>query len=129
MRLLLDTHILLWSLADDARLKPVIRSHILDAANTILFSHASIWEISIKLAQGRLRLPDNNIETLLAVLVRMRIGLLPIQLLHLRRAAVLPFHHGDPFDRLLVAQAISEELQLVTVDPMLRLYKVNTFPV
>ena len=129
MRLLLDTHIVLWSLSDDARLKPAVRSHIVDAAHTVLFSHASIWEISIKLAQGRLRLPGGNMDSLLALLKRTSITLLPIRLRHLRRAAVLPFHHGDPFDRLMAAQAIAEGLQLVTVDPMFRLYRVNVFPV
>ncbi len=127
MRLLLDTHVILWSINDDARLKPALRSVILDPLNKIYFSYASIWEVSIKLAKGRLTLPGDDVDSLLALLRRTRISLLPIRLSHLRAAAVLPFHHGDPFDRLIAAQAIDEDLRLVTEDPKLRLYNVNVF--
>lgn len=128
MRLLLDTHVILWSINNDARLKPALRSVIIDPANRIYYSYASIWEVSIKLAQGRLTLPGNNVDSLVALLRRTRIGLLPIRLSHLRAAAVLPFHHGDPFDRLIAAQAMAEDLQLITEDAKLRLYTVNVFP-
>ncbi len=125
MRLLLDTHVVLWSVNHDARLKPVLGAIIVDPANEIYFSYASLWEISIKLAQGRLILPGENIDSLLTLLRQTRISLLPIDLDHLRASAVLPFHHGDPFDRLIAAQAIAEDLRLVTEDPKLRLYNVN----
>lgn len=78
-----------------------------------------------KLARGRVLVPGDDIGFVLNLLQMFEIELLPINLDHLRASALLPFHHGDPFDRLIAAQAIAEDMHLVTEDPKLRLYNVN----
>ncbi len=128
MRCLLDTHVIVWSVLNDVRLKPALRAFITGPDHRIFFSYASVWELSIKLAQGRLVLPGHNVDSLLDLLRRTDITLLPVRLSHLRASAALPFHHGDPFDRMIAVQAIVEDLTLVTEDTKLRLYNVNVFP-
>ena len=121
MRLLLDTHVLLWALAGDPRLPPEARRWIEDPDNLVLFSAASIWEIAIKSALHRSRFGVRPQEIDAAA---RDTGLTELQV-HARAAALvsdLPLHHRDPFDRLLVAQAIDETVRLVTVDPLLRPY-------
>ena len=121
MRLLLDTHILLWALAGDRRLNVRTRDWIEDSANDVLFSAASIWEIAIKSAlhgSGFGVRPDEIAEAARAT----GFAELAVQAAAAARVASLPPHHRDPFDRLLVAQAIEETVRLVTVDPSLAPY-------
>jgi PIN domain nuclease of toxin-antitoxin system len=124
MDLLLDSHVLVWSIAADPRLPPHVSHAIEDSANSLFVSTASLWELSIKLAQGRLRLPA-GLDSILVFVERWNIQLLPVSLPHIRYAAILPFHHGDPFDRMLIAQSITENLRLVSGDEKMRLYPVD----
>lgn len=120
MKLLLDTHVLLWSLGDVAMLAEPTRAAITDVRNEVFVSAASAWEIAIKRALGKLVAP----EDLEAAIVQTGFRPLPITLAHARAAGALPAHHADPFDRMLVAQARSEDLTLVSSDRLLRQYPV-----
>lgn len=122
MRLLLDTHVLLWWLADDPTLSPAARKAIARAEAEVAVSAASAWEISIKRELGKLRAPDD----LELQLTRHSFQALPITITHALLAASLPRHHDDPFDRMLVAQARLEGMTLVTRDPRLGLYGIPT---
>lgn len=124
MNVLIDTHILLWWLADDPRLPPLARSVIALSDNAIMVSAASAWEISIKKAAGRLEAPDN----LLDVLNDNDFDTLPITATHALAAGALPAHHADPFDRMLIAQARLEALTLASVDSRFPLYDVTLLP-
>ena len=121
MKLLLDTHAFLWWVTKDQALATVARDEIA-RADVVAVSAASAWEIAIKKAAGRLNAPDDVEEQL------DRHGFLPLEitLRHARAAGALPRHHGDPFDRMLVAQAQLESLTLVTRDRRLALYGVAT---
>lgn len=121
MRLLLDTHVFLWWLADARELGPKARRAIADPGNEVLLSAASIWEIGIKKALGKLRAP----ERLDRIAEESGFVGLPITLAHAEVAAALPPHHRDPFDRMLVAQAQIENVTIVTHDPQLSLYKAR----
>lgn len=124
MRLLLDTHTLLWWLADDPRLADPARSEIADPANDVLVSAASAWEIAIKAALGKLSLPDDLEEQLAG----NSFSPLPILVRHALAVRDLPDHHRDPFDRLLVAQARIEDLTIVTADACIPRYDVSVLP-
>ncbi|MCW2636631.1 MAG: PilT protein putative toxin of system [Blastococcus sp.] len=119
MKLLLDTHALLWWLDDDARLAQSAREAIAEA-ESVAVSAASAWEISIKQAIGTLRGPDD----LAAELAANGFTGLPITVAHARAAGALPPHHADPFDRMLVAQSRLEGLTLVTRDDRLAAYGI-----
>jgi PIN domain nuclease of toxin-antitoxin system len=123
VRLLLDTHVFLWWLADDGRLGSVEREAIRDPGNDVCLSAASVWEIVIKQGLGRLRTPEP------ASAAAQRLGLqpLPITFEHAEATAALPPLHNDPFDRVLMAQARVESLTLVTQDPAIRAYPGLTF--
>jgi len=122
MRILLDTHILLWWLSDDRRLPVPIGRALADGANDILVSSISIAEISIKTAIGKLRTPDDLLTQLRAAAM----SLLPFTVDHAIALRDLPAHHRDPFDRMLIAQALAESLTFATVDPACRQYAVQT---
>ena len=118
MRILLDTHVALWAIADDPRLQSDARSLISDAENTILVSAASIWEIAIKHALARGGPNDMPISGRVALKHFASAGYetLAITAAHAAAVETLEPRHGDPFDRLLVAQALSEPLRLLTHD-------------
>ncbi|MGH9399976.1 MAG: type II toxin-antitoxin system VapC family toxin [Thermoanaerobaculia bacterium] len=118
MRLLLDTHVFLWWLANDRRLHASEREAIRDGGNGVYLSAASVWEIVIKQALGRLRTP----EPASAAALRSGLQPLPITFEHAEATATLPPLHNDPFDRLLMAQARVESLTLVSYDPVIREY-------
>lgn len=119
MRILLDTHILLWALTVDRKLSAEAAKLLKDPNNEVLVSAASLWEISIKYALGRLSLSPLEITEA----IRMT-GFcpLPITFEHCTRLSALPPVHSDPFDRMLVAQSLSEPAMLVTHDRLLRDY-------
>lgn len=126
MRALLDTHVLLWWINEDARLSETAREVLSDVENDLLFSAASGWEMAIKIGLGKLEVTGN-----LGAYLSMHLGENSIEVLHvsLRHAvgvAELPNHHRDPFDRLLVAQALAEDLAIVTIDPLVARYSVQT---
>ena len=118
MRLLVDTQVFLWWRGDDHRLGEEERQAIRDGQNDVFLSAASIWEIAIKRSLGRLQIP----EAASAAAVRLGFEPLPIAFAHAEATALLPPLHRDPFDRLLVAQARTEGLTLVTGDPLIRAY-------
>ena len=120
MNLLLDTHILLWWLADDPTLPRWAARPIADPDNAVLVSAASVWEISIKQAIGRLEAPDDLLEALGA-----DFATLSMTAAHAVAAGRLPAHHADPFDRMLIAQARIEGLTLVSVDRRFGQYDVS----
>jgi PIN domain nuclease of toxin-antitoxin system len=121
VRLLLDSHALLWALTDPEKLSVDAAREIGAAANTVHFSPASVWEIEIKRAQGKLGLPDNWLDAV----ARSRFGELPIRSNHATAAGRLPWHHRDPFDRMLIAQALAEDLRLVSRDRLAATYGVK----
>lgn len=125
MNLLLDTHILLWWLADDPLLGERHRRAIADARNRVWVSAASAWEVAIKSALGRLALPGPAAEVLPAALAENDFTPLPISVEHALRVAELPRLHADPFDRILIAQAIAETLTIVTADAVFASYPVS----
>lgn len=118
MRLLLDTHLFLWAVTDSRKLKAAARRQML-AAEQIFVSAASIWEIAIKARLGKL---NGDPQRLAQAIEDSGFIELPVRALHAARVAQLPLHHHDPFDRLLVAQAISEPLLLLTADEALAQY-------
>jgi PIN domain nuclease of toxin-antitoxin system len=120
VRLLLDTHTLLWWLADDPRLAEQARTAMGDPANDAFVSAASAWEIAIKAGLGKVSMPDDLVEQLAA----NSFTALPVQMTHALAVRHLPDHHRDPFDRLLVAQAQIEGLTLVTADRSIPRYDV-----
>ena len=121
MRLLLDTHVLLWALGDPARLDHTTRDLLEDAAHHVLFSAASIWEVAIKASLGR---TDFTARPERVAREARATGFveLPVTAEVAARVADLPRHHRDPFDRLLVAQAMAEPALLYTADPTLARY-------
>lgn len=121
MRILADTHVLLWWLADDERLTPVHREALADPAHQIWFSAVSIAEIAIKSSLGKLTAPGEPAEALLAG------GFLELSFSagHAERLRTLPWHHGDSFDRMLISQAQVEQMVLATVDRRFADYEVG----
>jgi PIN domain nuclease of toxin-antitoxin system len=113
VRLLLDTHALLWWLADDQHLGSKARKLIEDPANDIFVSVASLWEITVKVRVGKL---EANTEEISGAAIRDGFDLLGIEIPHLQTLAGLPLHHRDPFDHLLIAQAITEDATFVSQD-------------
>lgn len=124
MNLLLDTHALLWFLGGDARLSAKARSAIEDLGNTRLFSIASAWEIAIKVSLGKLSLTAPFHELIPRQLRANGVQLLGISPEHLNGLIALPFHHRDPFDRILVSQARVENAIVVSADAVLDSYGV-----
>ncbi len=128
MNLLLDTHVLLWWMADDPALGDRARDAIANPGNGVWVSAASAWEIAIKAGLGRLTLPGPVAEVLPAVLVDGDFSPLPITVEHGLRVFELPPVHADPFDRILIAQAITQTWTIVTADAMFARYPVNLLP-
>lgn len=119
MRILLDTHVLLWAVLNDPRLTSAQAQAI--SEGEVYLSSASIWEIGIKRAIGKLAVPDDLFE----IAVDAGCRPLPISWIHAEAAAALPLHHSDPFDRMLIAQARSEGLSLVSSDAKFQAYDVD----
>ena len=118
MRILLDTHIFYWLFYDQHRLPSAART-ILDEADAVFVSAVSLWEIAIKVRVGKLKA---DIPELLGSLEAANLLELPVLARHTPIVSVLPLYHADPFDRMLIAQAMSEPLHLLTADPQLKQY-------
>lgn len=121
MNLLLDTHVLIWALENNATLSKAAHNAIIDGNNIVFVSSVSIWEISIKQTMGKLIVPDNLQEEISL----HRFTPLNINFEHAKLAGELPRIHKDPFDRMLIAQAIIEKLALVTRDSLIAQYDTN----
>jgi len=117
---LLDTHALLWWFFDDPRLSSAAREVIGDPASVVFVSAVSVWEIAIKRAMGKLEAPDDVPERI----DDAGFERLPVGFDHAEQVGTLPLHHGDPFDRLLIAQALVEGATLVTSDRRIQAYDV-----
>jgi PIN domain nuclease of toxin-antitoxin system len=125
MRLLLDTHALLWFLADDPKLSATAKASIEDPANERWLSPISLLEIALKNRLGKLPLPAPFGALFPSALMADDIHLLPIESWHIEPLTTLPFHHNDPFDRLIVATSLVEKLTLVSADAILDAYGVT----
>jgi PIN domain nuclease of toxin-antitoxin system len=121
LKLLLDTHTMIWAFSAPHLLSPHARDAISAQENEVFVSVISPWEIAIKRSKKRLRAPENLDDAVEA----HRFQLLPVLLRHTKAIGSMPNHHGDPFDRMLVAQAIIDGLTLVTSDRVLRRYPVS----
>jgi PIN domain nuclease of toxin-antitoxin system len=121
LRLLVDSHVVLWHVLDDPRLGPTPTAAIEADNAEVLVSIASLWEIAIKRALGKLEAPDDLPQRI----EELGFEMLPITAEHAWRVRDLPHHHGDPFDRLLIAQARAEALPIVTADPSFAAYDVT----
>lgn len=120
-RLIVDTHALLWWLSDDPRLSPAARTAIADPTNEALVSAASIWEIAIKRSLGKLSAPDDLPDIILSE----GFTTLAIDAQDAWRVRALPLHHRDPFDRLLIAQALTQQVPVVTADAQFAAYDID----
>jgi PIN domain nuclease of toxin-antitoxin system len=117
---LLDTHVFLWWLDDPSLLGDAARQAVSDGNNTVYISAAVVWEIAIKKALGKLDAPDNLQE----VMIANRFVPLSVTISHALGVLALPRHHSDPFDRLLIAQALHEGLTIISRDPHIANYDV-----
>ena len=120
MILLLDAHAVIWWISNDPALSSEARAAIASPSNDVLVSAATVWEIEIKRALGRLESPDDLLERIDSA----GFTAIPVQVIDGVRAARLPAHHGDPFDRMLIAQAASLDAVIVTRVPALDAYGV-----
>jgi PIN domain nuclease of toxin-antitoxin system len=118
MNALLDTHVVLWWLDDAPQLSRRHRDIVSDTDNICFVSSATVWEISIKKSLGKLSIPDDYLD----ILESQGIFELSVSWVHAAGVAKLPLHHRDPFDRMLVSQALNENLTILTVDNRLKVY-------
>ena len=125
MRVLIDTHVFLWWVEGDRRLPANARATLADPDNECLFSLASVWELAIKSALGKIKLALPLRRYVVENAAANGFRMLDIGLAHLGRVESLARHHGDPFDRLLVAQSLEESVPIVTADPIFRKYGVR----
>ena len=125
MRVLLDTHVFLWWVEGERALPAKARAAIADRENECLISLVSAWELAIKVKLGKLKLALPVQRYLVEHAAANGFQVLDIRLAHIGRVETLAAHHGDPFDRLLIAQALEEKLPIITADPVFRKYGVK----
>lgn len=127
MKFLLDTQAFLWFVLNDSVLSKVACDLIIDPLNDILLSPASYWEIAIKISIGKYQIPG-NFETWMEHQIQVNeFEILPIKIAHVAAIVTLPFHHKDPFDRLLVAQALTENIPIISADSILENYTITRY--
>lgn len=124
MNLLLDTHIFLWFVNDDPRLSDHLKDLIENKNNCSYLSIASLWEMSIKYNLGKLTLSPSYEEFIEREVSESSINLLNIELEHLKINSYLPFHHRDPFDRIIIAQSMAEKIPIITIDSVFNQYSI-----
>ena len=125
MRLLLDTHVFIWWADQQESLSATALSALNDEANELLLSVASVWEMQIKVQLGKLKLRLPLRELIESQTETNGLKTLPVELAHVLVLDTLPFHHKDPFDRMLIAQSIQEDVTLVSADPEFPAYSVK----
>ncbi len=126
MRILFDTHVFLWAISSDSRLSLKASATFADTETEALLSVATIWEILVKTQRGKLPFPNPAGPYLRDQIQRTSMSILPVALEHVLRIEKLPMHHRDPFDRILIAQAIAESVPIVTADRQFARYDVET---
>ena len=124
MELLLDTHAILWFQSSNNKLSETAKKLIEDPNNQCYVSFASLWEMSIKVAAGKLQI-EKGFNNLYSYLLRNQIRILNPSIKHLNTLIELPHHHKDPFDRLIIAQAIVEGIAIISVDQQFKSYPIN----
>ena len=125
MRVLIDTHALLWLFTDDPRLSRRAKEIFLDTKNKLHVSIVSLWEIAIKASLKKIVLKDRWFPLLQTHLHENGISWLPLTPEHCHQVSLLPFHHRDPFDRMLISQAITEEMKFLTCDHQIKDYGID----
>jgi PIN domain nuclease of toxin-antitoxin system len=125
MKVLADTHAFLWFVLNDPHLSAGARAVIAEPTNEVLFSPASYWEIAIKVSTGKYTLQQDYFTFMSRQLQQNSFRILPIELQHTALVATLPYHHRDPFDRLLIAQSLVEQIPIVTGDAIFDRYGVR----
>jgi PIN domain nuclease of toxin-antitoxin system len=126
MKVLVDTHAFLWDLLSDHRSSRLAKQILKSEEHELYFSLVSLWEFSNKVKTGKLNALGSSVAYLRNEMENYSMQLLPIRYEHILRLEILPAHHGDPFDRLLIAQAITESLPILTDDAKFSLYPVKT---
>jgi len=124
MRYLLDTQILLWAFGESDKLTETATQIIKNQENSLYVSKASFWEVAIKVNIGKLTLPF-NLEVLAQEAISNNIKVLEIEMSHISKYVDIPLHHRDPFDRLIISQAIVEELSVISSDDKFSLYEIQ----
>ena len=125
MKILLDTHAFLWLITDDERLSEKAQKTFLNPGNRFFFSAASFWEICIKKSLGKISLESEWPQTIQNEMEINTIQWLPIEMPHCVKVSELPFHHRDPFGRMLIAQAMVEDMHLLSRDSRLSAYMIK----
>ena len=125
MRLILDTHTLIWSVDDPSKVSSAAMTAMTDPANERFISAATIWELAIKVGQGKLTLSLPYREWIERAIDDLDLAILPITVKYGERQAQLPDHHRDPFDRLIVAQALVDQFRVVSIDAQLDAYGID----
>lgn len=125
MKYLLDTHTFIWMDNDPEKLSARVQAICIDPENILLLSLASVWEMQIKIQLGKLTLPTSLQATLTSQIKLNHVELLQIKLSHILALSDLPQYHKDPFDRFLIAQALIEQIPLLTNDPFVKQYTVE----
>ncbi|EFK05919.1 toxin-antitoxin system, toxin component, PIN family [delta proteobacterium NaphS2] len=125
MKILLDTHAFLWLLTDNRQLSETAREMFLDQKNSLFFSITSLWEICIKMSLGKLSLKNGWLKTIQNEMKANAINWVPVEIEHCTKLTKLPFHHRDPFDRMLIAQAMVEGMLLLSRDTRLSDYEIT----
>jgi len=125
MRLLLDTHALIWSCFDRQKLSPTVKAILNDTSNDLFFSSASIWEMAIKCGIKKLYIPGGIPNMILDLGSELSANAMPVNMSHAAAVEHLPHYHSDPFDRILVAQCLTNDMVIVSIDDKLDPYGVE----
>ena len=125
MRVLVDTHTFLWALLKDHRLSTRAKQVLISGENELVFSLVSLWEIAVKMKIGKLNTVGSSVTYIRDEMAEYGMELLPIRYEHILQLERLPLHHSEPFDRLLIAQAVAESLPILTHDETFPLYPVK----
>jgi len=125
VKAILDTHTLLWLVDRPEKLPITVRSFCENENNELYISIASFWELSIKISIGKIELDNNALTQLKKWCNKNAVTILPISILHCNQVQTLPFHHRDPFDRLIIAQAICDKLNVLTIDEHFSKYNID----
>jgi PIN domain nuclease of toxin-antitoxin system len=125
LRILLDAHAVVWALYDKQRLTPAAEALLEDRNNLLLVSHATLWELLAKVGRGKLPVSGGSVEAVVQDIHNLGVAVLPVTEYHIVAAATLPHHHSDPFDRILIAQAMQEDAPILSADRILPSYGVS----